>query len=137
MTKKQKALIKRAVPYPHGTPLGAIYVIPSGRVYQDPFCRVSVEHWEHMILIGLGINGDALYLIEQEDGEDIDILRTFDASQISGIDIPLQYDTVRLIFDRPVVFDSSGACMIPKEIDPETGNVKQPFENLCSTGGKK
>lgn len=137
MTKKQKTLIKQATPYQYGTPLVAIYVIPSGRAYRDPFCKKGGDQWQHMILIGVDSTTYDLYLIEQDDDNDIDILRTFDASQISGIDIPLQYDTVRLLFDRPVVFDRSGACMIPKEIDSATGNVKQPFENLCSAGGKK
>lgn len=113
MNKKQKALVAKAELYPLGTPLDGLYVIPSGRLYKGFFDK---KKWEHMILVGYNIENEKYYLIENSEHEDIDVVTFFHFSHVFSVDIPHEYEAIRLVFDNPVKIDEIMSAVTPREI---------------------
>ena len=114
MTDKQKELINKATKkYRKGIELEYIYVIPSERLYNGPWIPTT---YEHMILIGETIEGDHYLISNDKPDEDIDVLTLF-LSRVIAIDIPHEYDSVRLCFENPIVIDECLSSISPKAVD--------------------
>ena len=111
MTKKQKDLIAKAVPYVPHTPLTAIYIIPSGRPYKGLF---QPTDFEHMILIGEDARNEIYYHINPSS--ETDVMAFFHLSHVHSIDIPHRHGAIRVCFSHVVeIQDTSMSSIIPVE----------------------
>ena len=112
MNKKQKELLAQAEKYTLGTPITAIYIIPSGRYYKSPD---GPNGFDHMILVGEDAENNKLYYINEN--EETDAICLFHLAEVRTIDIPHDAGgAVRVCFTAAIVIDDYFSAITPQAI---------------------
>ena len=100
MTKKEKALIDRAIEY-DGSPLHGLYIISAHKLYKGFWGK---NGYNEMIILGYRIENHDEIIYHFNLNYPKDVIQCFKDIQFS-IDIPKEYDCIRFCFRDKLVVD--------------------------------
>lgn len=113
MKKALKELLEKAEQY-NGQPLNDLLIIPNGEKYTGFWGK---NGYNKIILLGRNHKEDKIYRIDTPNQHDvIDFYRLKNAAH-GQIDIPSEYNCVRLNFNKSIIVDNSVSSLLMEESD--------------------
>lgn len=113
MKKKLKELIEKAEPY-NQQPLNDLLIIPSNKKYDGFWDK---NGYNQIILLGRNYKEDKVYRIDTINQHDVIDFYGLKDTKRGQIDIPCEYNCIRLNFDCSIKVSNSVSALLIEEAE--------------------